>query len=77
MLGWEVSDELPLEATMWALMQKPDVMLYELAPWTYYPLDGTDGLSQVVDEATMTNQVTNVCPTGDQGSAHKHAPRPR
>ncbi|HVY49639.1 MAG TPA: S8 family serine peptidase, partial [Minicystis sp.] len=75
-LAWDVEstgEGLPLKATTWALQQKPDVMLYELAPWTGGPLDGSDPLSKLVDAANEAAHVTSTCPTGDQGSARKHA----
>ena len=75
-LSWDVEttgDGLPLRGTTWALQQKPDVMLYELAPWTGDALDGTDSLSQLIDASEQEDQVTHTCPTGDEGSALKHA----
>src|SRR5262249_15944993 len=44
-----------------------------MAPWTGVPLDGSDGLSTLVDSSTTDDNVTNTCPTGDEGSARKHA----
>ena len=75
-LSWDIEatgDGLPVRGTTWALQQKPDVMLYELAPWTGDALDGTDSLSQLIDASEQEDQVTHTCPTGDQGSALKHA----
>ncbi len=71
-LAWD-PEGLPTAGAAWALQQKPNVMLYELAEWVSFPLDGSDALSQMIDSATVNDGVTNVCPTGDQGSARKHA----
>jgi MYXO-CTERM domain-containing protein len=75
-LSWDIEatgDGLPLRGTSWALQQKPDVMLYELAPWTGDALDGSDGLSALIDESEQQDHVTHTCPTGDEASALKHA----
>ncbi|MFT3772377.1 MAG: S8 family serine peptidase [Minicystis sp.] len=74
-LGFEVDqfESLPIAATSWALQQKPNVMLYEMAPWTGVPLDGSDPLSALIDSSSTKSGVIHTCPTGDQGSAHKHA----
>ena len=64
---------VPVTATAWALKEKPDVMLYEMAPWTGLPLDGSDPLSKLIDSSTQSAGVIHTCPTGDQASAHKHA----
>jgi Subtilase family len=74
-VGWEVEDSesLPATATTWALGEKPDVMLYEMAPWTGVALDGTDPISQLIDTSNQNDGVVHTCPTGDQGSARKHA----
>jgi MYXO-CTERM domain-containing protein len=65
--------QLPTTGATWALTEKADVMLYEMAPWTGLPLDGSDALSAVIDASTTKDHVTHTCPTGDQGSARKHA----
>jgi hypothetical protein len=57
----------------WAMQDKPDVALFELAVWTSLPLDGSDALSTMIDTAVTKNSLTATCPTGDQGSALKHA----
>ncbi len=74
LVGWEVdnAESLPLKATTWALTEKPDVMLYELAPWTGVELDGSDALSALLDTSNQMDGVIHTCPTGDQGSAQKH-----
>jgi MYXO-CTERM domain-containing protein len=73
-VAWNVpNDVLPIDGVVWALGQHPNVMLYEMAPWTAVPLDGSDGLSTLVDSSTTDDNVTNTCPTGDEGSARKHA----
>jgi MYXO-CTERM domain-containing protein len=75
-VGWDVEasgDGLPVRATTWALQQKPSVMLYELAPWTGDAVDGSDSLSTLIDASEEKDHVTHTCPTGDQGSALKHA----
>jgi hypothetical protein len=64
---------LPVEGTMWTLEQKPDVMLYELAVWAGDVLDGSDALSQIIDDSATSDSIAHTCPTGDQGSARKHA----
>ncbi len=64
---------LPTAAATWLLAQGAEVMLYELAPWTGLPLDGTDPLSQIIDDSATKSGVAHACPTGDQGSARKHA----
>lgn len=66
-------DGLPANGETWLLQQKPDVMLHELALWAGVPLDGSDELSALIDTSVTTNKVTQTCPTGDQGSALKHA----
>jgi hypothetical protein len=66
-------DGLPVKGVTWALQQKPDVMLHEMAPWTGSPLDGSDALSAMIDASTAKDDVLHTCPTGDQGSARKHA----
>ncbi len=48
-------------------------MLYEMAPWTGVELDGSDMLSAIIDTSTQKDGTTHTCPTGDQGSARKHA----
>jgi MYXO-CTERM domain-containing protein len=74
-LGFEVDqyESLPVAVTSWALKEKPDVMLYEMAPWTGLPLDGSDSLSALIDTSTKNDGVIHTCPTGDQAAAHKHA----
>jgi hypothetical protein len=67
-LGFEL--EVPVTTAAWALGENPDVALYELSPWTGYPLDGSDPLSELIDAAT---EVTHTCPVGDQAGAGKHA----
>lgn len=73
--GFEVdqNESLPAAATAWALKEKPNVMLYEMAPWTGLPLDGSDPLSAMIDTSNQKDGVIHTCPTGDQASAHKHA----
>jgi hypothetical protein len=66
-------DGLPANGETWLLQQKPDVMLHELALWAGVPLDGSDELSALIDTSVTTDKVTQTCPTGDQGSALKHA----
>ena len=66
-------DGLPATGVAWLLQQKPDVMLHELALWADVPLDGTDSLSALIDTSVTKDNVTQTCPTGDQGSALKHA----
>jgi hypothetical protein len=65
-------EQLPTTSTAWLLNQKPDVMLYELAPWTGLALDGSDALSLMIDDSTTKNGVVHTCPTGDQAGARKH-----
>lgn len=62
-----------MKGVTWALKQKPDVMVHEMAPWTGSPLDGSDALSALIDASTIKDSVLHTCPTGDQGSARKHA----
>jgi hypothetical protein len=66
----EASNPLPVNGTTWALGQKPDVMLYELAPWTGTVLDGSDPMSALIDASATS--ITHTCPLGDEGSAGKH-----
>jgi MYXO-CTERM domain-containing protein len=75
LLGFEVdqNESLPATAAAWALKEKPNVMLYELAPWNGVALDGSDPLSAMIDTSNQSDGVVHTCPTGDQGSAHKHA----
>ena len=65
-------ESIPVSGTSWALKEKPDVMLYELAPWTGLPLDGSDSLSKMIDTSTINDGAVHTCPTGDQASARKH-----
>jgi MYXO-CTERM domain-containing protein len=65
-------ESIPVSGTSWALKEKPDVMLYELAPWTGLPLDGTDSMSKMIDTSSMNDGTVHTCPTGDQASARKH-----
>ncbi|HEY3358038.1 MAG TPA: S8 family serine peptidase [Polyangia bacterium] len=69
-LGFEF--EVPVATAAWAMGESPDVALYELSPWTGYPLDGTDALSQLIDESTEADGVIHTCPVGDQAGAGKH-----
>jgi MYXO-CTERM domain-containing protein len=73
LVSFDPSGRVPMDGVTWALGEGPNVMLYEIAPWTGYPLDGSDPLSTMIDMATIEDHVTNTCPTGDQGSARKHA----
>src|SRR6185436_14226500 len=72
--GFEVdqNESLPLAATAWALKEKPNVMLYELAVWTGVALDGSDPLSSMIDTSNTKDGVAHTCPTGDQAAARKH-----
>lgn len=73
---WDVDQTqngMPVKGFTWAMQDKPDVALFELAVWTGMPLDGTDALSTMIDTAVTKSQLTATCPTGDQGSARKHA----
>ena len=73
---WDVEQTqngMPVKGFTWAMQDKPDVALFELAVWTGLPLDGSDALSTMIDTAVTKNQLTATCPTGDQGSARKHA----
>lgn len=75
-VGWDVEQTqqgLPVKALTWALGDHPDVGLFELAVWTSVPVDGTDALSTMIDTAVEKGSFTATCPTGDQGSALKHA----
>lgn len=66
-------ESVPASGTSWVLKEKPNVMLYELAPWTGVPLDGSDSLSKMIDTSSANDGTVHTCPTGDQGSARKHA----
>lgn len=73
-VAWDVDQTAaPTKGFTWALKDNPDVALFELAPWTGVPLDGSDALSTMIDTAEKNDAVTSTCPTGDQGSARKHA----
>ncbi len=75
-VAWDVEQTqqgLPVKGLTWALQDKPDVGLFELAVWTSVPVDGTDALSTMIDTAVNKGAFTATCPTGDQGSALKHA----
>lgn len=71
-LGYELASSTGVALT-WALEQKPDVVLHEMAAWTGMPLDGSDVLSTMVDESTQKDSVTHSCPVGNTGGARKHA----
>jgi hypothetical protein len=72
LLAWDIEDSepLPVNGATWALGESPDVMLYEIAPWTGNALDGSDPLSVLIDGSSTS--ITHTCPTGDEGSAGKH-----
>jgi hypothetical protein len=73
---WDVEQTqngMPIKGFTYAMQDKPDVALFELAVWTGLPLDGSDALSTMIDTAVTKNNLTATCPTGDQGSARKHA----
>jgi MYXO-CTERM domain-containing protein len=72
-LAWDDASGLPMDGITFALDEKPDVILYELAPWCGAALDGSDPISEMVDASTTGDNITNTCPTGDEGSARKHA----
>jgi len=73
-VAWDVDGAaLPTKGLTWALKDNPDVALFELAVWSGEALDGSDALSQMIDTAVTTKSLTATCPTGDQGSALKHA----
>ena len=61
------------QSAAWMLAQKPDVALWEMAPWTGMPLDGTDAYSQLVDESAEQDEVAHACPVGNTGGSRKHA----
>lgn len=61
------------QGAAWMLEQKPDVALWEMAPWTGLPLDGTDPYSQLVDESAGQDEVAHACPVGNTGGSRKHA----
>jgi len=75
-VAWDVEQTgqgLPVKGLTWALEDQPDVGLFELAVWTSVALDGSDALSTMIDTAVGKGSFTATCPTGDQGSALKHA----
>jgi MYXO-CTERM domain-containing protein len=73
-VAWDVDQTgAPTKGFTWALKDKPDVALFEMAVWTGVPLDGSDVLSAMIDTAVKNQSLTATCPTGDQGSALKHA----
>lgn len=57
----------------WMLDEGPDVALWEMAPWTGLPLDGTDPYSKLVDETAELDEVAHACPAGNTGGSRKHA----
>jgi hypothetical protein len=57
----------------WMLDEKPDVALWEMAPWAGLPLDGTDPYSQLVDATAESDDILHACPVGNTGGAQKHA----
>jgi subtilisin family serine protease len=59
---------------LWALDQGPDVLLHEYVTWTRVPLDGSDPVAAIIDEATALG-VASVCPVGNLGAADRHAER--
>jgi MYXO-CTERM domain-containing protein len=71
LLGWET--DIPVSGTLWALDEGANVVLYELSPWTGLPLDGSDPLSGIIDDSTVTDGVTHTCPVGNQAGERKHA----
>jgi hypothetical protein len=72
LLGYELGTSTN-SALTWAMAEKPDVMLHELAPWADQPLDGSDPYSTMVDESATKDNVAHSCPTGNNGGMRKHA----
>ena len=66
--GWDA-----VASTMWALDEGADVVLHEYAPWALVTLDGSDPLSEVIDESTDDEGALHVCPVGNTGGVRKHA----
>ena len=62
-----------VEGAAWMLDEKPDVALWEMAPWVSLPLDGTDPYSQLVDATALGDDIVHACPVGNTGGARKHA----
>src|SRR5262249_1320548 len=74
-VAWDIEytqTGLPVKGLTWALNEKPQVALHEMAPWVGSPLDGSDPISAMIDASTTKDGVTHTCPTGDEGSARKH-----
>ncbi len=72
LLGFEIAQESAKTLT-WALGEKPDVMLHEIATWTGEPMDGSDAYSSMVDTSVQADKTTHTCPTGNLGGSRKHA----
>jgi hypothetical protein len=70
LLGWTVGD--PTASALWSLGEAPDVMCFVIAAWSSLPLDGSDGLSAVIDEAAAAG-IAPACGVGNIGGSRKHA----
>lgn len=71
--GAEAIASGPYDGALLALEEDPDVMLHEYAPQIWDALDGTDGSALLIDESTLSDQVSHVCPAGNYGSGNRHA----
>jgi subtilisin family serine protease len=65
--SWDLTSSL-----IWALDEGAQVVLHEYAPWVGVTLDGSDSLSELIDESTDDDGVIHVCPVGNTGGARKH-----
>lgn len=65
--GWDFET-----GVIWALGEGADVMLHEYAPWVGVTLDGSDPLSELIDDSTADDGVIHVCPVGNTGGSRKH-----
>lgn len=65
--GWDFET-----GVIWALGEGADVMIHEYAPWVGVTLDGSDPLSELIDDSTGDDGVIHVCPVGNTGGSRKH-----
>lgn len=67
---WHVGDSA-VSPLMWALEERPQVMVHEYVVWTDIAMDGGDALGTLISETS--EDMAHICPAGNIGGAAKHA----
>ena len=65
--AWDI-----VSSVMWVIGEGADVVLHEYAPWTTVSLDGSDPLSEIINDSTADEGMVHVCPVGNTGGSRKH-----